>query len=364
MNGKYVILCNEQGGILNDPVLLRIAEDEFWFSLSDSNIEWWLRGVNCKGNFRVSIAEIDVCPVEIQRPKSVDLMVDLVDESVCELPYYGLTEAKIGGRDVVISQLGFTGEKGYEIYLRDATYYAADMWNAVLAAGYRHNLMITALARHRRIAAGILSCGQEIDQETLPLQCNLAYQVPRKKTAPYIGKERLEQVRSEIEAGRYPFKNIMVGLTLGGLPITDCAGLLACIRAGRRNPRRLHDLALVFAQHVARCGPPIFGQHESKAGDRVMLRASQPSTAGLDEDPRQPQLYGSTAWPGEALSRPQEGALRDIYRCLRVAHNPVGQVVYQALVGPDKLVEGSFLVTAASMNRGRFWRFLTHPSHQ
>ena len=248
MNGKYVIMCNEQGGILNDPVLLRIAEDEFWFSLSDSNIEWWLRGVNCKGDFRVSIAEIDVCPVEIQGPKSVDLMVDLVDEFVCELPYCGLTEAKIGSRDVVISQLGFTGEKGYEIYLRDATYYAADMWNAVLAAGYRHNLMITAPAHHRRIGAGILSCGQDIDQETLPFQCNLAYQVPRKKTAPYIGKERLEQVRSEIEAGRYPFKNIMVGLTLGGLPITDCAGLLACIRAGRRNPRRLHDLALVFAR--------------------------------------------------------------------------------------------------------------------
>ncbi len=223
MNGKYVILCNEEGGILNDPVLLRVAEDEFWFSLSDSDLEWWLRGVNARGDFRVSIHEIDVCPVQIQGPKSVDLMVDLVGEAVRDLPYYGLMWAKIGGRDVLISQTGFTGEKGYEIYLKDATYYAADMWHAVLAAGYRHNLMITAPAHHRRIAAGILSWGQDIDQETLPFQCNLAYQVPRKKTAPYIGKERLEHVRSEIEAGRYPFKNTMVGLALGGLPITDYA---------------------------------------------------------------------------------------------------------------------------------------------
>jgi aminomethyltransferase len=204
MNGKYVILCNEEGGILNDPVLLRVAEDEFWFSLSDSDIEWWLRGLNCNLGYRVSIAEIDVCPVQIQGPKSVDLMVDLVGESVRDLPYYGLMEGSIGGRDVLISQTGFTGEKGYEIYLKNATYCADDMWSAVLDAGGRHNLMVTAPAHHRRIAAGILSWGQDMDQETLPFQCNLSYQVPRQKTAPYVGKARLEAVRSEIEAGRYP----------------------------------------------------------------------------------------------------------------------------------------------------------------
>ena len=223
MNGKYVILCNEAGGILNDPILLRLSEDEFWFSISDSDIEMWLRGVNCTKKFNVSIAEIDVCPVQIQGPKSEALMVDLVGEDVRELPYYGMMEAKVGGRDVVISQTGFSGEKGYEIYLRDATLYAEDMWNAVLEAGVKHNLMVIAPAHHRRIAAGILSWGQDIDQEVLPFQCNLAYQVPRHKDADYIGRSKLEKVRAEIDQGRYPFKKTMVGMVLGGKPITDYA---------------------------------------------------------------------------------------------------------------------------------------------
>jgi aminomethyltransferase len=223
MHAKYVILCNEDGGILNDPVLLRISQDEFWFSLSDSDLEWWLRGVNTGHGFRVSIGEIDVCPVQIQGPKSAALMVDLFGEQVRNIPFYGLMRGQVAGHEVIVSQTGFTGEKGYEIYLIDATLHAEDMWNAVLDAGVPHNLMVIAPAHHRRIAAGILSWGQDLDQETLPFQCNLAYQVPREKTADYIGKEKLEAVRRELDAGRYPFKNMLVGMKLGGKPITDYA---------------------------------------------------------------------------------------------------------------------------------------------
>ncbi|WP_165857029.1 glycine cleavage T C-terminal barrel domain-containing protein [Marinobacter sp. JSM 1782161] len=223
MRGKYVILCNEDGGILNDPVLLRIAEDEFWFSLSDSDLELWLRGVNLGKRFDVSIAEIDVAPVQIQGPKSEALMVDLFGDEVRQLPYYGLMAGQVAGHDVIVSQTGFTGEKGYEIYLRDATLHAEDLWYTVLRAGEPHNLRVIAPAHHRRIAAGILSWGQDIDQETLPFQCNLAYQVPRNKEADYIGKAHLEAVRAQIEAGQPPFRQIMVGLAFGGTPVTDYA---------------------------------------------------------------------------------------------------------------------------------------------
>ncbi|GAA3586914.1 glycine cleavage T C-terminal barrel domain-containing protein [Marinobacter xestospongiae] len=223
MRGKYVILCNEDGGILNDPVLLRVAEDEFWFSLSDSDLELWLRGVNLGKGFDVSIAEIDVAPVQIQGPKSEALMADLFGDEVRDIPFYGLMEGQVAGRDVIVSQTGFTGEKGYEIYLKDASRYAEDLWYTVLRAGERHNLRVIAPAHHRRIAAGILSWGQDVDQETLPFQCNLAYQVPRNKAADYIGKARLEAVRDEIDAGRPPFRLVMVGLRLGGAPVTDYA---------------------------------------------------------------------------------------------------------------------------------------------
>ena len=223
MHAKYVILCNEAGGVLNDPVLLRVAEDEFWFSLADSDIEWWLRGVNLGARYDVSIGEIDVAPVQIQGPKSEALMVDLFGERVREIPYYGLMEGQVNGRDVIVSQTGFTGEKGYEIYLKDATLYAEDLWYGVLEAGERHQLMVTAPAHHRRIAAGILSWGQDLDQETLPFQCNLGYQVPRRKQADYVGRQALEAARDAIEAGTPPFRNILVGIVFGGRPVTDYA---------------------------------------------------------------------------------------------------------------------------------------------
>ena len=223
MHGKYVILCNSKGGVLNDPILLRVAEDEFWFSLSDSDIMFFLQGVNHDKKFDVTIDEIDVAPVQIQGPKSIDLMADLVGDAVRDIPYYGLMEAKVGGRDCIISQTGFTGEKGYEIYLKNATLYADDMWNAVLEAGKKHNLRVIAPAHHRRIAAGILSWGQDLDAETYPFQCNLGYQVPRKKTADYIGKEALESMRTKMESGDKPYANQLVGFKLGGKPIEEYA---------------------------------------------------------------------------------------------------------------------------------------------
>jgi aminomethyltransferase len=278
-NGKYAILCNEKGGVLNDPVLLRLTEDEFWFSISDSDLLLWLQGVNVSKKYDVEIDEIDVCPVQIQGPLSEDLMAKLAGEELREVPYYGILETKVGGADCVISQTGFTGEKGYEIYVRDAhenaekmwnavleageelrevPYYgiletkvggadcvisqtgftgekgyeiyvrdahenAEKMWNAVLEAGKEFGLMVIAPAHHRRIAAGILSWGQDLDHETSPFQVNLSYQVPRNKAADYIGKEELERQRKIIDEGKAPLKMKMVGLTLGGKKIIDYA---------------------------------------------------------------------------------------------------------------------------------------------
>ena len=193
MHAKYVIVCNEKGGILNDPVLLRLSEDEFWFSLADSDLLFWLQGVNVGLRMEVEIDEIDVCPLQIQGPKSLDLMVDLVGEGVRDIPYYGIMGAEIAGCSVVVSQSGFSGEKGYEIYLRDATLHAERLWRAVLAAGEAHRLMVIAPGHQRRIQAGILSWGQDIDHETSPFQCNLAYQVPREKQGDYIGRAALER---------------------------------------------------------------------------------------------------------------------------------------------------------------------------
>ncbi|MCL7417253.1 MAG: aminomethyl transferase family protein [Halalkalicoccus sp.] len=223
MKGKYAILCNEDGGILNDPVLLRPGEDEFWFSISDSTLMQWLQGVNVGMGFDVEIDEIDVAPMQIQGPRSVDVMVDVVGEEVTEIPYYGLMEAEVNGCSVLVSQTGFSGEKGFEIYVREASKNAEAVWDPVHEAVKDHGGMQVAPAHHRRIAAGILSWGQDMDHETSPFQVNLGYQVPDDKEGEYIGKEELERQKGLIEDGEYPFTLKMVGLKMAGEPIRDYA---------------------------------------------------------------------------------------------------------------------------------------------
>ena len=132
----------------------------------------------------------------------------------------------IEGAEVVISQTGFTGEKGYEIYVRDSHEHAETVWNAVTEAGEEFGLMVIAPAHHRRIAAGILSWGQDLDHETSPFSSEFKLSSSVIK-ADYIGKAELERQKTVIDAGDFPFKMRMVGLTLGGKEITDYANQIS-----------------------------------------------------------------------------------------------------------------------------------------
>lgn len=210
---KYVILTNQEGGILNDPILLRPHADEFWFSLSDTDIALWLQGVNYDGKFDVDIREIDVSPVQIQGPKATELMKDLVGPEIEDVPYYGLHYAEINGTKTVISRTGWSTERGYEIYLYDSIRDAEKMWNKILEVGVKHNLKVTAPGHHRRIEAGILSYGQDIDIETNPYQCGLGWQVDLKKD-DFIGKKALAKIKAEGVTHK------LAGLKFDGLPIT------------------------------------------------------------------------------------------------------------------------------------------------
>ncbi|MEF8885266.1 MAG: aminomethyl transferase family protein, partial [Haloarculaceae archaeon] len=173
--------------------------------------------------FDVEIDEIDVAPMQIQGPRSEDVMIDVVGEDVSEIPYYGLMEAEVNGRDVYVSQTGFSGEKGFEIYVLDASQNAERVWDPVLETVKDHGGMQIAPGHHRRIAAGIMSWGQDMDHETSPFQVNLGYQVPDDKEADYIGKAELERQQERIENGEYPFTLKLVGLKMAGEPIRDYA---------------------------------------------------------------------------------------------------------------------------------------------
>jgi len=210
---KYVILCGPQGGILNDPILLRPYENEWWFSLADSDINMYLQGVNHDGRFDCEINEIDVAPVQIQGPKATALMVDVFGERCAKMKYYDMIHAEIQGCPCVISASGFSTELGYEIYLQDATKNAEKMWYTMLEAGKKHNLRVIAPGHHRRIEAGLLSYGQDIDIEVNPYECGQGWQVDLTKD-DFIGKKAL----AEIKAKGVTHK--LAGLLMGGDPIT------------------------------------------------------------------------------------------------------------------------------------------------
>ena len=221
MCGKYAICCNQDGGILNDFVLLRPDDDEFWFSIADSDLLQWLQGVAVGNDFAIEIDEIDVSPMQIQGPKSLDVMESLIGDAVEDVPYYGLLEATINGVSVLVSQTGFSGEAGFEIYVREATKNAEAVWNPVLDTVKDHGGAATPVNGRRRIAAGILSLGQDMDHETSPFQVNLGYQIPDDKNADYIGKTELERQKKAIESGSFPFTHKLVGLKIAGEPILE-----------------------------------------------------------------------------------------------------------------------------------------------
>jgi aminomethyltransferase len=196
--GRYVILCDENGGIINDPVLLRIDEDEFWLSVSDSDVLFWCKALNYNWKYDVEIKEIDVAPVQIQGPKSQKLMRKLFTEKIDELKYYKLWQTQIDGMGVVISRTGFSGEVGYEVYLRNATYDADRLWETLLEAGEEFNIKVIAPGHIRRIEAGIQSYRQDMDIETNPFEVRLGWQVELdRKPDDYVGKEALARISEQ-----------------------------------------------------------------------------------------------------------------------------------------------------------------------
>jgi aminomethyltransferase len=216
---KYIIMCGPTGGILNDPILLRVAEDEWWFSLADSDINMYLQGINHNGAFNCEIAEIDVAPVQIQGPKAPQLMDDCIPEgSTCgikmsQMKYYDCLPVKINGCDAMVTASGFSTELGYEIYLRDATINAEKMWNYVLEKGKKHHLKVIAPGHHRRIEAGLMSHGQDIDIEINPYECGMGWQVDLKRSDNFVGRKALEKVKAEGVTHK------LAGLRMGGKPI-------------------------------------------------------------------------------------------------------------------------------------------------
>jgi glycine cleavage system aminomethyltransferase T len=219
---RFVLNTDEDGGIINNPVLLRLNEDHFWLSVADGDVLLWAKGVASASRLRVQVKEPDVAPVQVQGPRSKQTMIDLFGERILDLRYYWLEEFDLDGLDVVVSRTGYTGEVGYEIYLRNASRNAQKLWDMILEAGEPHGIAVIGPCQIRRVEAGILSYGSDIavDNNFLndygflnPYEAGLEYTVDLDKEADFIGKVALAQIARE------GVKRKVVGIELEGDPI-------------------------------------------------------------------------------------------------------------------------------------------------
>jgi len=195
--GKYVLITDENGGIINDPVLLRLDENHFWLSVADSDVLLWAKGVALNAGMNVEIREPDVWPMQVQGPKSKDVIRNLFGDEIVDLRYYWCARADLDGIPVVISRTGWTGEVGYEIYLRDGSR-GDELWERVMEAGRPHDIRPIAPCEARRIEAGIFNYRSDMSLENNPFEVwGLERLVDLDKEADYIGKAALMRIREK-----------------------------------------------------------------------------------------------------------------------------------------------------------------------
>ena len=209
---KYVLIVNNEGGILNDPVLLRLGENHFWLSLGDSDILLWAQGVAVNSGLDVIINEPDVSPLQLQGPKSAKIMQNLFGDEILDLKYYWLREIELENIPLVVSRTGWSSEFGYELFLRDGS--KGDLlWEKIMAAGKDFGLKPGHTSSIRRIEGAMLSYHADADIHTNPFEVGLDRLVSFNTDIDYVGKEALKKIKTE------GIKRKQIGLILNCDPL-------------------------------------------------------------------------------------------------------------------------------------------------
>jgi len=209
---KYVLITDENGGVLNDPVLLRLAENHFWLSLADSDILMWAKGVAVNSGLDVNLSEPDVSPLQLQGPKSGDIAKAIFGKRIDGLKYYWLEEFELNGIPLIISRTGWSSELGYEIYLRDGSR-GNELWDHIMEVGKPMGLVPGHTSTIRRIEGGMLSYQADMDYTVNPFELGLGRLVDLEMDADFIGKKALKKIKSD------GIKRSQVGIEISCTPL-------------------------------------------------------------------------------------------------------------------------------------------------
>jgi len=204
---RYAIITDERGCVLNDPIVIKVAEDRFWFSIADSDLLLWVKALALGKSLDVRVTEAEVSPVAVQGPKSVDLMRDLFGDWVDDLKYYKFKQTELAGMPMLVARSGWSPERGYELYLQDETR-GEELWERIMEAGQKYNCMPGVPNQIRRIEGGMLSYGADIDGNHNVFELGLPkFMIDLEKEGGFIGQAALKR----LVAGGGPTRKV-VGL--------------------------------------------------------------------------------------------------------------------------------------------------------
>ena len=209
---KYVILTNQFGGVLNDPVLLRVKEDCYWFSLADSDVLFWALGLASNGDYDVEITEPDVSPLQLQGPKSRDIMIKLFGDEIKDLKYYWFKNLKLGDINLLVSRTGWSSELGYEIFLLN-TEEGDEVYETIMQEGKGMGLHAGHTSTIRRIEGGMLSYHSDMNIDTNLLELGMDRLIDLDNDFDFIGKKALQKISKD------GVKNMQVGLLIHDDPM-------------------------------------------------------------------------------------------------------------------------------------------------
>jgi len=195
---RYAFLTDENGGIINDPLILKFNDQKFWLSLADSDALLWCKGVALSGKFKVEIDEPEACPLSLQGPKSKDLMnkISNSDDSIMNLKYYQFIETKLFDLDLIVARSGWSNQFGYEIYIKKEEDGSA-LWRGLMEAGKEFNIVPSCPNQIDRIEAGMISHLGDTTLDENPLELNLPKFYDLDQEAEFVGKQALKKIQQD-----------------------------------------------------------------------------------------------------------------------------------------------------------------------
>ena len=210
----YILLTEKDGGIVNDPILLKLSNNHFWLSIADSDVLLWCKGIAASTNFDVKLSEPDVSPLSLQGPKAPLVMKKILGEWAHELKFFTFKEINIENIPVVLARTGWSGETGYEIFLRDGSL-GNKLWKIIMNAGKDFNIAPAAPSQINRIESGMLSYGSDMSLKHNPYDISLGKLVNLDKKRDFLSKKSLTLIKNE------GLTKELVGIEILGEPFGD-----------------------------------------------------------------------------------------------------------------------------------------------